>query len=186
VFSNVGLIDTAFPNGQAGTPAATFLAPESAIVDVSADGTNWVSLGSVTFDVPTNAYTDLTDPFSAVAGNRPSDFQQPSAGILDNFSGLRYSDASAPDMLDLFADSGGGKWLDISGTGLAQVGFIRFSIADDLNSTSRLNFELDAVSIARPAIGTIVVPEPPTIVLLIALEVLMCLKRRQNRIGAVA
>ena len=57
------------------------------------------------------------------------------------------------------AGSGGGKWLDISGTGLAQVGYIRFSVADDMNVESRLSFELDAVSISHGAVGRLVVPE---------------------------
>jgi hypothetical protein len=164
VFSNIGLIDVAFPNGQSGTPAATFGPAESAIVEVSVDGTNWVSLGDVTFDVPTNGYTDLADPFASAPGNTPSDFQQPFTGSLSSFSGLRYSDASGPDMLELFAGSGGGKWLDISATGLAQVGFIRLSVANDLSDASRLNVEIDAVSIAHAAMGTPVVPEPATVV----------------------
>jgi hypothetical protein len=179
VFENIGLADTDFPNGQAGTPAGTFGPLDSAIVDVSADGTNWVSLGSVTFDVPTNGYIDLVNPFSNTPGNVLSDFQQPFLGNLNSFSGLRYFDAAAPDMLQLLAGSGGGTWLDISGTGLAQVGYIRFSIADDLNSSSRLNFELDAVSIAHAATGGVVVPEPAT-VMLFGLSVLW-LKLRSHR-----
>jgi hypothetical protein len=159
VFENIGLIDTSFPNGVAGSPAMAF-GIDRAIVDVSADGTHWVSLGSVTFDVPTNSYTDLDDPFSSVAGSVPSDLQQPFTGNLDSFSGLRYSDATGPDMLELLAGSGGGNWLDISNTGLAQVGFIRFSVPDDSDADSRLNFELDAVSIARSAVGAPVIPEP--------------------------
>jgi hypothetical protein len=173
-----------FPTGLAGTPAATFGRPESSIVDVSADGTSWVSLGSVTFDVPTNGYTDLTDPFSGAAGNAMSDFQQPFAGSLNSFDGLRYSDASSPDMLELLAGSGGGKWVDISGTGLAQVGFLRFSVADDLSDTSRLNLELDAVSIAHAAMGQRVVPETETIKLLIVLQFLLSLKHRRDHIRA--
>jgi hypothetical protein len=163
VFENVGLIDTSFPNGVAGSPAAAF-SIDSAIVDVSADGAHWMSLGNVAFDVPANGYTDLADPFSSGAGTAPSDFQKPYTCSLDDFSGLRYSDASGPDMLELLAGSGGGKWLDISTTGLPQVGFIRFSVADDQSATSRLNFELDAVSIAHAAMGQIVVPEPTTVI----------------------
>ena len=150
VFENVGLIDVNYPNGEAGSPAGTFGALDSAIVEVSADGTQWVSLGNITFDVPTNGYTDLTDPY----GSEPpaacrAISRSRSLGSLSSFNGLRYSDASGPDMLELLAGSGGGKWLDISATGLSQVGFIRFSVADDLNADSRLNFELDAVSIAE-------------------------------------
>jgi hypothetical protein len=166
VFENVGLIDTSFPNGVAGSPAATF-GIDSAVVDVSADGTNWVSLGNIAFDIPANGYTDVTDPFASTAGNVPSDFQKPFTGSLNSFSGLRYFDAGGPDILEVLDGSGGGKWLDISGTGLGQVGFIRFAVADDLSTTSRLNFELDAVSIAHAAVGAAVVPEPASIMLFI-------------------
>jgi hypothetical protein len=165
VFENLGLIDTNFPNGVAGSPATAF-GIDTALIDVSTDGANWVSLGNVAFDVPANGYTDVTDPFASVPGSVPSDFQLPFTGGLNSFSSLRYFDAGGPDMLELLAGSGGGKWLDISGTGLAQVGFIRFSLADDMNATSGLNFEIDAVSIARAAMGTAVVPEPEAMRLL--------------------
>jgi hypothetical protein len=179
VFENVGLIDTSFPNGVAGSPAATF-GIDSALVEVSANGSNWVSLGNIAFDVPANGYVDVSDPFAGAAGSVPSDFQKPFTGNLDSFSGLRYFDAAGPDMLELLAGSGGGKWLDISGTGLAQVGFVRFSVADDLNSISRLNFELDAVSIAHTARGTAVVPEPTSIILFgLALGTLAVSSRRR-------
>lgn len=159
VFENIGLIDVDYPNGQAGSPASTFGELDAAVIDVSADGSHWVSLGNVTLDVPTNGYIDLGDPFSATPGSVPSDFQQPFTGNLSSFDGLPYFDASGPDMLDLLAGSGGGTWLDISGTGLAKVGFVRFSVADDGLSNTSLNFELDAVSIAHAAQGA-VVPEP--------------------------
>jgi hypothetical protein len=162
VFENVGLIDTSFPNGVAGTPAATF-GIDRAVVDLSADGTSWVSLGNIAFDIPANGFTDVTDPFASTAGSVLSDFQRPFTSNLASFSGLRYFDASGPDLLDLLAGSGGGTWLDISDTGLEQVGFIRFSVADDLNATSSLNFELDAVSISHAAMGAAVVPEPATV-----------------------
>jgi len=163
VFENIGLVDVNFPSGEAGSPAGTFGPLDSAVVDVSADGFDWVSLGCMTFDVPTNGYTDLTNPFAVAPSSVPSDFQQPFVGSLSSFDGLPYFDASGPDMLELLAGSGGGTWLDISGTGLAQVGFIRFSVAEDFDANSRLNFELDAVSIAHGAVGTLVVPEPAAI-----------------------
>ena len=160
VFENVGLVDVNFPNGQAGSPAGTFGPLDSAIVDVSTDGTQWASLGNVTFDAPTNGYTDLTDPYWSKPGGVPSDFQKPFLGSLSSFDGLRYSDASGPDILEVLAGSGGGTWLDISAAGLSQVGFIRFSLDNDLDAETRLNFELDAVSIADGAVGSPVVPEP--------------------------
>jgi hypothetical protein len=164
VFENIGLIDTDFPDGQAGSPAMTFGPLDNAIIEVSANGVHWVSLGSMTFDVPTNGYTDLTDPYSSSPGSVRSDFQQPFAGSLNSFDGLPYFDAGGPDMLELLAGSGGGTWLDISSSGLAQVGFIRFAIADDGNAGTSLNFELDAISIASSAVGPVVSPEPATII----------------------
>jgi hypothetical protein len=164
LFSNVGLIDVNYPFGKAGSPAGTFGPPDSALVEVSANGTAWVSLGKVTLEVPTNGYTDLTDPFAGAPGSVPSDFQQPFTGSLSSFDGLKYFDAGGPDMLDLLAGSGGGKWLDISGTGLAQVGYIRFSLADDGSAGTKLNFEIDGVSVSHAALGG-AVPEPAAITL---------------------
>lgn len=167
VFSNAGIIDVDYPNGKAGSPASTF-GFDSAVVEVSADGSNWVSLGWQDFDIPANGYTDLIEPYSTVVGNALSDPQLPFAGDLNAFSGLPYVDAGGPDMLELLAGSAGGKWLDISTTGLAQVGFIRFSVADDGNAGAGKNFELDAVSIARAAVGAPTVPEPGTMLMIVA------------------
>jgi hypothetical protein len=182
VFTNTGLIDMDYPNGLASSPAEAF-GVDSALVDVSADGTNWVSLGDVTFDIPTNGYTDLTSGASSVPGNVMSDFQQPFTGSLSSFDGLAYFDADGPDMLDLLAGSGGGTWLDISETGLVQVAFVRFSVADDLRPTTRLNFELDAVSISHAALGAATVPEPASVILLgsALVALALCCRRRRPR-----
>jgi hypothetical protein len=171
IFSNVGISDTSYPTGQAGSPATTF-GFDSAKVEVSADGASWVSLGKIAFDIPTNGYTDLTDPYAASPGSALSDFQQPFTGSLSNFSGLKYSNGGS-DILGLLAGSGGGKWLDLTGTGLPKVGFIRFSVADDGNASTKMNFELDGVSIAHAALGTATVPEPATIGL-IAAALIIC------------
>ncbi|MCI0332531.1 MAG: hypothetical protein L0228_04840 [Planctomycetes bacterium] len=152
VFENVGLVMD-FANFTATNPVSTF-GEDSAMVEVSANGTEWRSLGTVLFDRPTNGYTDLSDPFSGVPGSALADFQQPFVADLGDFAGLPYADPSGPDVLDVLAGSGGGTWLDISSTGLPRVGYIRFSVAG-----AGANFELDAVSIARGAVGR-PVPEP--------------------------
>jgi hypothetical protein len=183
LFSNFGLIDVAYPNGLAGTPAGGFGPPDSAIVSVSADGVSWSSLGSTTFDLPTNGYTDLSDPYSSVPGSVPTDFQQPFTGNLSSFDGLPNSHATNFDMLDLLAGSGGGKWLDISSSGLPQVGYIRFSLADDGLPGSSLNFELDAVSISHAALGGPTVPEPAAITITLAAAIAIATgftRRRQS------
>ncbi len=181
VFTNAGLADDAYPNGQA---AATLNAGsgtfgiDRAEVEVSEDGLTWESLGLTTFDVPTNGYTDLTSPFSSTAGSSLTDLQQPFAGSLSDFENLFYSDGGNPDILDLLAGSGGGTWLDISGTSFSQVGYIRFSVADDGDPMTSLNFELDAVSIASGAIGAATVPEPSTFVLVGLMGIAACLATR--------
>jgi hypothetical protein len=156
VFTNVGIADEDYPNGQAGNPLFAFGVDE-ALVEVSANGLAWESLGITTFDIPTQGYTD-------VANTVESDFQQPFGGALADFDGLALSDPANPDILELLAGSGGGTWLDISATGLAQVGYVRFSVP----GTSDANFELDAVSISATAMGS-VVPEPSTAAILVSL-----------------
>jgi hypothetical protein len=159
LFTNAALADQAWPSGQATSPASAFGA-DWAEVEVSEYGHSWISLGNVLFDLPTNAYTDLTDPYASSAGGILADFQQPFMGTLSDFDGLPYDDAGGNSLLDLLAGSGGGTWLDISSTGLAKVGYIRILVADDDDQQINLNFELDAVSIATGAMGTATIPEP--------------------------
>jgi hypothetical protein len=178
IFENVGLVATDFPNVRAGSPATAF-GIDSANVEVSDNGTHWVSLGSVTVDVPSNGYTDLSDPFSATPGSALSDFQQPFVGNLNSFDGLAYSDSANFDMLDLLAGSGGGKWIDISSAGFSQVGYIRFSVPDDGNPNVGQNFELDAVSISHVALGATTVPEP-TMLSLVGWAIVPLVRRRRR------
>jgi hypothetical protein len=158
VFTNVGIADVNYPNGQAGNPAATFSGLDSAVVSVSADGISWFSLGSTLFDAPTNGYTD-SGPYESSPSSALTDFQQPFTGGLSSFSGLSYA-----EMLTPLGGSGGGKWIDISPTGLVRVGYIRFTLATDGTSTN-LNFDLDGVAVSHAALGGPTVPEPATIML---------------------
>ena len=189
VLANVGLIDVDgdFSNAMA-TATETLAADsgtfgiDSAAVQVSQDGQTWFDLGAHVFDIPANGYTDLTDPFSAQPGTARTDFGKPFTGQLADFAGLGYSNDSAADMLDVLDGSGGGKWLDISNTGLERIGFIRFSVADDLNEQTSLNFDLDAVSIANGAVGN-PVPEPASILVIGVTAALMWRPRsRGNRL----
>jgi hypothetical protein len=169
VFSNAGVIDIDWPNGQIGTPAATF-GDSSAEVAVSFDGIVWASLGLVNFNLPAQGFSDP-------AGTVPTNYQQPFTAVLSDFDGLPYNDAVNPDVFDLLAGSGGGNWLDISSTSLSQVGYIRFSMADDSNAATSLNFELDGVSISATAMGGLV-PEPSSLTLAATMLIGAVLRRR--------
>ena len=134
VFTNVGLLDSDYPNGKAGDvlgPDDNTFGIDGALVEVSEDGTTWASLGSVLFDIPSNAFTDLADPFSLASGSAPADVQKPFVGSLTDFAGKTYAGTS-PNTLDLLDGSAGGTWLDVSSSGLAQVGFIRFTVPENL------------------------------------------------------
>jgi hypothetical protein len=150
VFENIFLVDSTFDNIVDFPVIPT--GADSAAVAVSEDGISWVTLGSFFFDIPTQ-------------GTLPSDFQKPFTGTLNEFANLPLDHATDFDVLDLLEGSAGGNWLDISGTGLSKVGYIRFSVADDQNAATSLNFELDAVSISDSAMGG-VVPEPSSFALI--------------------
>ena len=172
VFTNSAIFDMDFPNGLAGDPVVQF-SVDQALVEVSMDGSSWVSLGDTTFDGITNGYNDL-------AQTQPSDFQQPFANPISDFAGLNYSDGSGNDILSVLNGSGGGTWLDISSTGLSQVGFVRFSVADDNDDMTGFNFELDAVSIASSAVGP-VTPEPSAGFLLVMASLIVGCSIRRRR-----
>ena len=151
VINNVGLIDMNFPSGTATNPAAAF-GDDTARVEVSEDGLVWVDLGAMLFNLPANFYINA-GPFDTMPPTSPllANFGKPFTGSLSTFDGLNYS-----AILAALDGSGGGTWLDLSGTGLNQIGYIRFSLDENATTT----FELDAVVIANNAVG----PMLPTLI----------------------
>jgi hypothetical protein len=126
VWSNVGLNDADYPNGTNTTPVSTLSPASSAVVSVSADGTNWVALNNgspITFSLPGNYYTNA-GPYDTTAPANPqyANFGQPFTGSLSDFDGEDYS-----QLLATLAGSAGGTWLDLESTGLSEVGYIRFN-----------------------------------------------------------
>lgn len=159
VITNVGLMDTDWPNGVPANPAVAFGADE-AIVSVSADGVHFVALNAgqpIRFELPA-VYSFDAGPYATSPGAVVADFGQPftPVGGLSAFDGL----TSYADVLGVFAGSGGGTWLDLDQAGLAQVGYVRFDDPADGDP-----FEIDAVVVAHSAVGA-PVPEPPAGLLL--------------------
>jgi hypothetical protein len=115
--------------------------------EVSADGLAWVALNGgnpVAFDIPANAYGDAPPTIL-------SDYGQPFVGGLD---ALR-DRASLADTIAAYNGSGGGTWLDISGTGLPHVGYVRFIVP----ASNTFSFQLEAISVSSASAGALV-PEP--------------------------
>jgi len=176
VITNVGLIDNDWPNGATAGTASTFGA-DDATVEVSENGLDWVSLGTLHFNLPAIYYLNA-GPYDTAAPASPvlADFGLPFTGSLSDFD----NKPTYADVVSVFGGSGGGTWLDLGATGLSQVGYVRFSVLDDGDAGTALSFELDAVSIATAALGA-PVPEPASaIVLLLAAA---CARRRARTVA---
>ena len=163
VHAGVGLIDTAFPAGDAGPVATPYTSPRVADVAVSADGATFTRIAdSRVFDVPTNWYAGgVTTPGADPGpGTVPADFARPFAGDLSDFDGLDWD-----GVLALLDGSAGGEWLDLSGVAADSVAFVEFTV--DQPGGVML---LDAVA---------TVPEPSALLSLLALPAALLLRRRR-------
>ena len=177
IFTNAGISDTSWPAGIAGSdlelPGATF-GIDSAILDVSADGSSWINLGLIRFDQPSSAFSNTSSPYqSDPTGLTPANFGIPHGNALADYSGKDWDTIQG-----LLGNSAGGTWIDLDSTGLAQVGWIRLSLANDGNADTLLNFELDGVSVASAAVGGSVIPEPSVFALLCTLIGLLARRQR--------
>ncbi len=141
IFGNTSFIDADYPSG-----IVAGLFSEGGMVELSADGIEWVTATGVAADgsVPTIGYRDLTDPFATTRGSLPTDFRLPVDPSHD-FTGMNYG-----QVLSAYNGSGGGTGVDIGAYGLSVVNFVRIS-----NPTGSSAIEIDALSrvAAVPAPG---------------------------------
>lgn len=154
VHVGAGLNDSSYPTGVNGPVASTYTNPRQATVLVSQDGTpnSWKSLGDLTFNNPTNIYADASDPYASPAGSVSANFAQPFTGTVASFNNENFS-----QVLATLNGSGGGTWLDLSGTGLSQVNYVEFETdADQLPDEAGEMMYVNAIT-------GIAVPEPVTV-----------------------
>jgi len=167
LFANIGVYTYAGTSGTLGVDDVT--------VEFSANGTDWSAPQTITPDIPTDVWVDATNPYlGSPDGLTEADFSKPFTGVNADLVGKTYEEIKTA-----FDGSAGGYWLDLSGTGLSEVGYIRFTVPDDgIVNDFPLNFELDAVSIAAGHVGA-PLPEPCTLSLL-ALAGVSLLRRRKK------
>jgi len=140
VWENIMLV--AASGGLVGQPPGLFGA-DSAVVEVSANGTDFVSIGVVTFDMFGNYWADSAGPYSQSGGTMPADFGRPFTGDPAALGGATYA-----RVLEFLEGTAGGTWIDLSPSGLERVGWVRFSGVGE-----GLTLEIDAVTINTALAG---------------------------------
>jgi hypothetical protein len=166
VFVNNGLVDvSADGSGLVGSPPTTFSALPRAIVSVSATPLGpFVPLNggsAITFESPTNAYLDtaITNYFQPL-GTQLADQSKPFTGHLSDFAGETYAQVRTT-----LNGSAGGTWLDLSGTALPAVQYVRF----DVPTGAGYRMVVDSVA---------AVPEPGAMAILVLGSFAMLRRRR--------
>lgn len=162
IFGNAGYIDANFPSGVVGG----IFSAGGGIVEVSADGSAWISVtGVADGNYPTLGYADLTDPFATLPGTVATDFTKPVNPALVT-QGLTFA-----QLVAAYDGSGGGSGIDLAGSGLASISFVR--ISNPANATQ--NLQIDALSDVAP------IPAPASLALLGAAALRATRRRRTPR-----
>ena len=140
VWENVFLV--AGIGGVVGHPPG-FFGGDTANVEVSADGINFVNLGPVAFSGFGNYWADSSGPYSKTSGNVRADFGRPFNRDLSLLAGANYE-----QVLAFLEGTAGGTWIDLSPSGLSQVGWVRFS-----GVAAGQTLEIDAIAINTSLAG---------------------------------
>ncbi len=163
-----------FGNAFMGIDFGSFLATgtifaEPGLIGVSQNGSDWVDIAMVFADdlFATLGYNDTPGPFDS-GGSDPTDFLKPVDPSIQvgDFAGLTFAEVVA-----IYDGSGGGVPVDLTGTGLAWIQYVR--VRDPFDDG--LGPEVDAFADVAP------IPEPATLTLLaLALAGTAALRRFQQ------
>jgi hypothetical protein len=148
VFGNTGYADASWPSGVWGG----LLGFGGGSIDVSADGSDWRPVAALADSpFPTLGYSDLTDPYAPGPGLVPADFTRPVDPSFTPTSGMTYA-----EILAGYAGSGGGTGVDLAGTGLSSISYVRIR-----NLAASGHLEIDALAaVAIPTPGGLLVVVP--------------------------
>ena len=140
VFGNTGYADASWPSGV----WAGLLGFGGGAIEVSADGSDWRPVAPLADSpFPTLGYSDLADPYAPGPGLLPADFTRPVDPSFTPGAGTTYA-----EILAAYAGSGGGTGVDLSGTGLSSISYVRIR---NLAASGHLEIDaLAAVSIPGP------------------------------------
>ena len=190
IFSDAGLIDNSYPDGQTGSVAQTMSraygaipAQRSALVEVADLSGVLQAVGRFTFVQPSNAWASSTTPygFTPAGTGTPTDYFKPFTKSLSDFNALSYEQVSS-----MLAGSAGGTWITVpQNLGIQNVSSVRISspqwafddgtYADTYTSgetTYNAVLSIDTVS---------AVPEPASAALIVAGMALLHLRRRSRK-----
>ena len=137
-----------FLNSNSKSPCVSGLYDEGGVIEVSLDGIEFVAIESVSADgiFPTLGYLDA-EPFGVVPGTFESDFTRPVEPGLgeEMLSGMCWE-----DMLLAYDGSGGGTPIDLAGTGLPAIRFVRITVSEDAMFLPEIDALADVASVRTP------------------------------------
>jgi hypothetical protein len=172
IFTNVGLIDSNYPNGS-NTGVATSFGGGFANLSVSPDNINWIPLGTRAFGVPSLYFTNA-GPYETASpvASQLTDFGLPFPTKFGCFDAADWT-ATANCFLNPNTNtfSAGGDWFQMPGD-IASIAYVRLEIPDDNNPLTDNRLAIDTIAINNAAVGA-PVPEPSTLLLVAASLVLL-------------
>ena len=129
-------------------PCVSSLFDEGGTIEVSDDGIEFVLVDDVQADgmFPTLGYLDA-EPYGLEAGTIETDFTRPIDPALE---GTMLARMCWEELLEAYDGSGGGTPIDLAGTGLASIRFVRIAVPTDAMFVPEIDAVVDVASQSSP------------------------------------